>query len=100
MRPQRIALKDHGELAPLRRERGDVTPKARDGTRHHRLEAGDGAQQRCLATPGGAKDGNELARRYVEVDVVEHHRTAVAGSELRNLEGRPPAHARPPLRGA
>ena len=86
VRPQGVGLEDHGDVALLRRERGDVLAEQADGPARGFLEAGDGAQQRGLAAAGGTEDGHELARRDGKVDAVQHRHRAVAHMQILDFD--------------
>ena len=53
------------------------------------LEPGDDAQQGGFPAARGAQDGDELARRDVEVDAIEHGRLAELLAEPGNAHGAP-----------
>jgi hypothetical protein len=52
-----------------------------DFSAKHRLETGNDPQQGGLAAPARADDGDELARRDVEIDVVERFERAAVDPE-------------------
>ncbi len=51
-----------------------------------RFHAGDDAQQRGLAAAGGAEQGDQLAGRDVEVDVVERDEVAEALGDVADFD--------------
>ena len=63
VRPQRIGLEDHADVAlPGRQARDIVLPPTSTSAAVGLVEAGDQAQQRRLAAAGWAEKGEELAR--------------------------------------
>ena len=62
-----------------------------DGARRRGKEAGEHHEQRGLAAPGRADDGDEAARLDVEFDVLQRRRLAVGGdvdvAEARDGDG-------------
>ena len=77
MRPQRVALEHHADVALVRRQARDVAPADRHLPALRDVEAGDQAKQRGLAAARRAEEGEELARLDVEVDVLQHAVAAV-----------------------
>jgi hypothetical protein len=82
VRPQRIALEHHADVARPGRKLGDVAPTDQDASGRRRAEAGDQAQQRGLAGTGRPQEGEELARRDGERHVVEHRRRVVGEADV------------------
>src|SRR5690606_34202320 len=77
MRPERVRLEDHAEVAALR---GQTEPAVAvehrsavnlDAARVRLLESRDRAQQRRLAAAAGSEQDEELARHDVDVDIVD-----------------------------
>src|SRR3954468_2559557 len=83
MRPDRVGLENHAEIAPvgrnedlaLRRENDAVVD--RNLATHRTLQAGNGPQSRGLAATGRTKQREELASRHFEANVLRrsHGRT-------------------------
>src|SRR5690242_798902 len=78
MRKDRVVLKHHAEIAPPRRDGGDVAPVDQDTAAGGPLETCDYAQDRRLAGAAGAEEGEERARRHLEREPVRRHRRAEA----------------------
>ena len=87
MREQRIVLEDDTEVALFRREICDVAAVDRDAPGIELDEAGDRHQRRRLAGAAEAEQGDELARRDVERDIVDRDEIAVALAEMADLDG-------------
>ena len=100
VRPERVGLEHHRDVALLRGEVRDIAAGEPDGAGRGLLEAGDGAQERGLAAAGRAEDRDELARRDGEVDAMQHRRRAVADVEVLDLDGRGVGHPGSPCRNA
>ncbi len=120
MRIERVALKDHGDVAIARLGRGDVDPIHDDGAARQRLEAGDAAQERRLAAARRTDEHEQLAVGDGERDVAQNARRAAILADVYDLQlrhtrprraltearpRRPPAprcarHAPPPARSA
>jgi len=60
MRIERIALKDHGDIAILWRDLGHIATIDLDAARGHRFQAGDHAQGGGLATTRRAQQHHEF----------------------------------------
>ncbi len=75
---QRVALEHHADAALLRAQRHDVVAVQQDLPAVHRGEPGDATQQRGLAAPGGAEQGDEFAALDVAVDVLENRVAGIA----------------------
>ena len=89
VRPHRVGLEHHADVALARRHQHAVGRRRHQPCRRSRcvpavgvLETGDAAQRRGLAAAGRAEQHDDLARRDVEADVVDRGRP-VANS-LRN----------------
>jgi len=72
MRKQRIALEHDADVAPVRRQPGDVLPVERDAALVGPHQPGHDPQQRGLAAARGTEQRDELAAGHREVDAVEH----------------------------
>ena len=70
MRKQRVLLKHHADVAPVRWKAGDVGGVDANGSRRHGHESGDHAQHRGLAAPGRPEQAEHRAGRDVEAQVV------------------------------
>lgn len=68
---QGVVLKDEPDVTIARRLGGDAAAGVEHLAAVRRLEAGDDPQERRLAAARGAEQGDELARRDVEADVVQ-----------------------------
>ena len=85
MPKQRVVLEDETNIAlPC------VQMRRFFSREHHlpgirRLHAGDDAQQRCLAAAGRAEQGNELASRDVELDIIERNKAAKTFTDTANF---------------
>lgn len=79
VREERIVLKDHADIALVRRQVVDRAFAEADLAACRVLEAGDHHQRRRLAGAGGAEEGDELAGLDVERNVVGSHMPAVIG---------------------
>jgi hypothetical protein len=64
-------------------EVGDLGLSDRDGPGEHRDHADEGLEQRRLARPVGTDDGDDLAGRRLDVDLVDDGATVVAGGDRR-----------------
>src|ERR1700692_3647196 len=69
MREQRIVLEHETDIALVRRQAGDVLPTQADVTGVGMLESRDHPQRGGLAAARWAEQGQELARRDVQVYV-------------------------------
>jgi hypothetical protein len=82
VREQGPVLEDHPDAPALRRDQhagaGEDAVAHAHLARVGHLEAGDRAQQRGLPAAARAEQGDDRARRHVEVDRVEHERRAEA----------------------
>ena len=77
VRIERVALKDHRQVAVGGLERGDVVVADPDAALGHLLEPGDHSQQGRLAAARGADEDDELAVGDLERDVVDREHVAV-----------------------
>ncbi len=68
MRVEGVGLEDHGDIAVLGCDAGDVAIADPDAPARERLEARDHAQQRGLAAAGGPDEDQALAIRHVDLD--------------------------------
>src|SRR5882724_9203144 len=57
-----------------------------DRAAHGLLQADQRAEQGALAAPAPAQDGEHVAPRHREVEVLEHHRVAVADGQVLDLD--------------
>ena len=81
-----VGLEDHGHGAFVGRQGHHVLPVEDDPSGGGVLEARDHAQRRGLAAAGGAEEGDELARCYVEADAVDGGDVlAPVGEDLRDF---------------
>ena len=71
MRVERVALEDHGDVTPLRRQVVDDALADPDDAVADVLEPGDHAERRRLAAPGRADEHHELAVGDVEIEPVD-----------------------------
>ena len=78
VREQRVGLEDQADVALLRRRVGDVAAADEDAARGRPVEAGDQRQQRRLARAARSQDGDELALRHRQIDLVGRGNGAVA----------------------
>ena len=78
VREQRVGLEHQPDVALLRRRFGDVAAADEDAARGRPVEAGDQRQQRRLARAARPQDGDELALRHREIDLVRRRDRAVA----------------------
>ena len=78
---QRDVLEDHGDVALLRGQRGDVGVAEPDAAGGGGLEAGDHPQSGRLAAAGGADEGEELALADLERQVAHRVYGASAAAE-------------------
>ena len=78
MREQRVVLEHHADVALRGIELGDVGLIDQDPSLIRGLEARDDLQQRRLAGPAGAENGDELAGGNAEADVRERRHLAEA----------------------
>ena len=82
VRPDRIALEHHADVALLRRQEDALglgcvdEPADADAAAVDAVQAGDAHQRRGLAATGGAEQGEELAARNAKRNIV--HRPVVA----------------------
>ena len=76
VRVERVALKDHRDVALARRQFGDVDAADPDRARRHLLEPGDHPQGRALAAPRGTDEDHELALRDLQRQVVDRDHAA------------------------
>ena len=90
-----VALEDRVDVALVRRSAGDVLPADQDRPCGRVAEAGDHPQRRGLAAPPRAQQREELAARDVEVEVVDHGRSAEDLRQAAQLDRRC-AHWRSP----
>src|SRR5690606_2830116 len=88
---ERVALEDHGEVAVLGFDVGDVVATDGEGARRDLLEPGDEPQRRRLAATRGADEHEELAVVDVEGEAVEGHHVIEL---LRCLDERDSRHLR------
>ena len=87
MGKQRQRLEHHAEVAPMRRDGGDVGAVEQDPPGARLLEAGDHAQQRRLAAARRTEQADEGAVRHGQAGLLDGERRAEA---LRNaLENQP-----------
>ena len=82
MREQRIALEDHAEIAPLRRQPGHVAAVEQHAPAAGRDEAGDAHQDRRLARAGRAEQRDELAGLDRQIGRFERDEIAIALTNL------------------
>ena len=82
MREERIALKDHAGVAPVRRKPRDIHAIEQHPTCRGFDEAGDHAQRGGLAASARTEEGNQFAIRDVEREVRDGVGRAVAFSEV------------------
>ena len=59
VRKQRVVLKHHANIAPLRRQAGHIGAIKQNRPAIHRLKAGNQLQRRRLATAGRAEQGDK-----------------------------------------
>jgi hypothetical protein len=78
VREERVALKDHAEVAPLGGKPRDRGAIEQDVAARHILKPGDHHQQRRLARSRGTKQGQERPPRDVECHIVDRDHLAVA----------------------
>src|SRR5690606_4554655 len=105
VRPQRVALEHHAEIAAPGRQVGDVALTDDDASGRWRAEAGDKAQQRGLAGAGGAEKAEIFAGLDGEADIVKDRRAAIAEADPfdRNIlrhQNKPSRDLRPRSRSA
>jgi len=90
VREQRIVLEHHADLPLLRGHLptgpGDFDAVDQDPAGHHRLEAGDAAQDGRLAAAACAEQAADLAARERERQVVEHGDRSVGMADLFEAE--------------
>src|SRR5205823_14411921 len=67
---------------------GDVTAVEGDGSSRRRLQAGDDAEQRRLARPVGADEGQRLAPVHVHGDPEQHLEVSVGEVDVLDAEHR------------
>ena len=91
LRHQRHAQLDHAE----RGQAADLGVLVADAALARRGEAHDGADQRGLAHPVAAQDGQHLARLHPQRDALQHVALAVVGVDALHLkrQGRSPSPA-------
>ena len=77
MRPERIGLEHHADVALPRRHLKHVLPADDHAPVLRVVEAGDKAQQRGLAAARRTEKGKELARLDFKVDVFQHMQRAI-----------------------
>ena len=83
VRPQRVVLEHHADVALPRRDAGHVARRRSSSSPGLVLvEAGDQPQQRRLARARGAEQREELARLDRQVDVAQHLVAAVARAAM------------------
>ncbi len=71
MREQRVVLEHHADVALVRRQERHVAVAEMDRARRGLNEAAEDAEQRGLAGSGRPEQGDELARRDVQGDVIQ-----------------------------
>ncbi len=76
VRKQRVGLEHHADIALVRLQPGDVLAADDDGAGGRLLEAGDHAQHGGLAAARRAEEGDELAARDIQVEILHHRRGA------------------------
>ena len=86
MGKQRIGLKHHAHIAPVRRKHSDIGRANSDvaGVRHG--EAGNRHQERCLTRSGRTEQGQEFARAHIQADAVQDPSRAKADNQARDLD--------------
>ena len=100
---ERVVLEDQPDAPLLRRDppgAGDLAPAQLDRPRVGPLEPGREPQQRRLAAPGGADEGQHLARRDLEVDGPDGVVRAVGLARAAQAQGGLGRHAGDGLGGA
>ena len=85
MRKQRKILEDETDAAAERRRADHLTTGENDRSRIRIFEAGDDAQQHCLARTARAKQRNITIAGNIETDIVESGRSAVSLRQPDNL---------------
>src|SRR2546430_15097350 len=81
MGEQRVGLKDHADVAPVRGQAGHVVASDHDPALVRLFESGEQAQGRGFAAAGRPKQGHQLARRKGQRQAVERGDRAVAADE-------------------
>ena len=71
MREQRVVLEHDADIALVRRHEGHIAVAEMDRARRGLDEAAEDAEQRGLAGTGRPEQGDELARRDIEGDVIK-----------------------------
>ena len=94
VRPQRVALEHHADIALPGRQRRHVLAVEQHPAGLGLGEARDQPQQRGLAAARGAEEGEELAGTDREVDVLQHVRRAVGEVDARDLDADGPCWLR------
>jgi len=82
VRPQRIGLEHHADVAPPGRQMRYVVVTDEDAPPGRRPEAGDGAQQGRFARPRRTQEGEQLARLDAQVHVFQHVGRIVGEAQL------------------
>ena len=76
VRPQRVVLEHHSDIAFPRRNPRDVPAVHQHPAGLREGEAGDDAEQRGFARTGGAEQSEELPGLDHEIDIAQHLRLA------------------------
>ena len=87
VRPQRVALKDHGRAASLRRHRRHVVVAEADAPGIERQKAGDRAKQRGLAAARGTEDGGEATGRKLERHAAQRGHRGISLDRAGDVDG-------------
>ena len=75
VRVERVALKDHRDVALLRRQIGDVPAADEQAAARRGLQPGDHPQHRALAAAGRPDQDDELAVGDRQVEILHGHVT-------------------------
>src|SRR2546430_3855438 len=78
---QRVGLKDHADVAPIRGQARHVLASDHDPALVRLFESREQAQRRGLAAAGRPEQGHELARRKRQRQAVERSDRAVTADE-------------------
>ena len=82
VRPQRIGLKHHADIALPRRQRRDIHAADADAAARGLGKSRNQPQQRGLAAAGRPKQREQFAGRNREIDAVEHDVLAIGGADI------------------
>jgi hypothetical protein len=91
VREEQVILEDHADAAPMGGERGDEAAVEQDLTRVRRKESGHQVERRGLSRPARAEQGDELARRRLQVDAGDRLHVAELLPQSLQFQGRAPA---------